>query len=336
MRSCAPWVVGCSFLSLLGPAAFGAPLTFQLAPGSSLQWTVSSPTWQVSDSATQAFSGSITADLTFGTQAPFGQVATMAGLVDADLSAADVGVQLDLGFLGALAISTSGVGAKLSGPTSGFVPPPSGTGITNFALPPAIWQLDQGSLTYEGQGIIATAVGSSTTNLASSPLVFDFLSGSQFTVALTGASTPSDKITLTIPIQITERWISDPFLLDVTLSGTLVATYMDECVVSALVGDANNDGSVGAADYAIWAAQFGQSGDCLAADFDRSGSVGAGDYTLWAANFGNTLNMSAEPPGALAASISVPEPTAWRLGLVALASLATLGSTRPGARRKGG
>lgn len=59
-----------------------------------------------------------------------------------------------------------------------------------------------------------------------------------------------------------------------------------------LIGDANRDCNVGAADYAIWAAQFGQIGPGLTADFDCSGSVGAGDYALWAANFGKTC-----PPG---------------------------------------
>ncbi len=66
-----------------------------------------------------------------------------------------------------------------------------------------------------------------------------------------------------------------------------------------LIGDANGDCSVGAADYAIWAAQFGTNEAGLAADFDGNGSVGAGDYALWAANFGNVC----APPGA-----AVPEP----------------------------
>ncbi len=57
-------------------------------------------------------------------------------------------------------------------------------------------------------------------------------------------------------------------------------------VVPGLVGDANGDCIVGAADYAILASQFGQTGFGLAADFDGNGSVGAGDYSLWAANFG--------------------------------------------------
>ncbi len=77
--------------------------------------------------------------------------------------------------------------------------------------------------------------------------------------------------------------------------------------VPELIGDANGDCVVGAADYAIWAAQFGQMAAGLAADFDGDGSVGAGDYALWAANFGKTC-AAPEPPEALAAEtlLSIP------------------------------
>ncbi len=69
-----------------------------------------------------------------------------------------------------------------------------------------------------------------------------------------------------------------------------------------LVGDANGDGVVGAADYASWAAQFGLTGLGWSADFDRNGSVGAGDYALWAGNFGRSLGGAAltAPAAALA------------------------------------
>ncbi len=83
--------------------------------------------------------------------------------------------------------------------------------------------------------------------------------------------------------------------------------------VPGLVGDANFDCEVGAADYALWAAQFGQRGS-LSADFDGNGSVGAGDYALWAANFGKTCPS----PGGGAA---VPEPASWCLALCGLVAL---------------
>lgn len=67
-------------------------------------------------------------------------------------------------------------------------------------------------------------------------------------------------------------------------------------VLSAGVGDANGDGVVGTADYALWAAQFGQVGPAIAGDFDGSGEVGSGDYVLWAQNFGRILR---DQPGVM-------------------------------------
>ncbi len=134
---------------------------------------------------------------------------------------------------------------------------------------------------------------------------------------------------LTIPVNLADPFIIDePAPLEAHVTGSFALNinialnnlgYMLQGIVPdvivedtgcVLVGDANNDGSVGAADYAIWAAQFGQSGAALAADFDHNGSVGAGDYALWAANFGNTC-----PAGA---GSSVPEPSTLALAGVAL------------------
>ncbi len=88
-------------------------------------------------------------------------------------------------------------------------------------------------------------------------------------------------------------------------------------IAPGLIGDADDDCAVGAADYAIWAAQFGQTGSGLSADFDRDGQVGLADYTLWAANFGRTCD---DPLGWVPAAIQVvPEPTT--LGLAFSAGL---------------
>lgn len=104
-------------------------------------------------------------------------------------------------------------------------------------------------------------------------------------------------------------------------SDTLVAQigplsdYIEDFTTPELIGDANGDCTVGAADYALWAAQFGASGMGLSADFDGSGSVGAGDYALWAANFGSTCAVGS----------SVPEPSAAGHAWSALVWLASLG-----------
>ncbi len=86
-----------------------------------------------------------------------------------------------------------------------------------------------------------------------------------------------------------------------------------------LVGDAGGDGAVGAADYAAWAAQFGQTGRYLSADWNLDGTVGAADYAIWAANFGQHLG-----------AVPVPEPSG--LALLALGGAVAAG----GARRRSG
>ncbi len=87
---------------------------------------------------------------------------------------------------------------------------------------------------------------------------------------------------------------------------------------NALQGDANGDGVVGAADYAVWAAQFGQSTPGLRADFDANGNVGTADYALWAANFGNSGAGSASGAnGRTAASAEATATPAAAAGLSA-------------------
>ncbi len=128
-------------------------------------------------------------------------------------------------------------------------------------------------------------------------------------------------LALTMDVNSTGSFFLGDFLVRLNFVGQIKATgtaqFVDE--MPTLVGDANGDCSVGAADYALWAAQFGQSGEGLSADFDGNGSVGAGDYALWAANFGKTC----EPGGA-----AVPEPATWALGLIGSLALALVGVRR--------
>ncbi|MEM9913868.1 MAG: hypothetical protein AAF911_02790 [Planctomycetota bacterium] len=70
---------------------------------------------------------------------------------------------------------------------------------------------------------------------------------------------------------------------------------------SLLLGDYNRDGSVNAADYTIWADNFG-SMVSLDADGNDNGVIDAADYTIWADNFGQTA-------GSLAPLHTIPEPT---------------------------
>jgi hypothetical protein len=82
----------------------------------------------------------------------------------------------------------------------------------------------------------------------------------------------------------------------------------------ALLGDYDENGSVGPEDYDLWKSTFGQSiapgGD---ADGNRDGIVNAADYTVWR----NHLAPALDGAGAIAGN-GVPEPST--MALMAIAS----------------
>ncbi len=83
----------------------------------------------------------------------------------------------------------------------------------------------------------------------------------------------------------------------------------------SLIGDYNGDGMVDSGDYAFWRNNLGQPGSVLDnRDPANSGVVGADDLASWTANFG------AGSPGAIAASVAVPEPSSLA-GMLLLGSL---------------
>lgn len=69
--------------------------------------------------------------------------------------------------------------------------------------------------------------------------------------------------------------------------------------IAILAGDYNDDGSVDAADYTVWADNFGST-TLLDADGNNDGVVDAADYTIWADNFGASR--------ASAQGLLIPEP----------------------------
>lgn len=75
---------------------------------------------------------------------------------------------------------------------------------------------------------------------------------------------------------------------------------------AGLIGDYNNNGTVDAADYAIWRNNNGTSFALQNRDPANSGNVGPADYASWKAHFGETSGG-----GSLAGN--VPEPAAWSL-----------------------
>ncbi|MEM9916070.1 MAG: peptidylprolyl isomerase [Planctomycetota bacterium] len=76
--------------------------------------------------------------------------------------------------------------------------------------------------------------------------------------------------------------------------------WVSYTVSTVLQGDYNGDGFVNAADYTVWADNFGSLTE-LDADGNYDGVVNAADYTIWADNFGQTSGN--------AAPSTIPEPT---------------------------
>ena len=88
-------------------------------------------------------------------------------------------------------------------------------------------------------------------------------------------------------------------------------------VSAALIGDYNNDGTVNAADYAVWRDNNG--GTAVLPNDDTPGAVDVSDYNTWRANFGETA-------GSGAGSGAVPEPSTIALALLSV--VAMLGAAR--------
>jgi len=65
-----------------------------------------------------------------------------------------------------------------------------------------------------------------------------------------------------------------------------------DAVAAPLPGDFNDDGTVGGADYVIWADTFGNDGspgkEDLRADANGDGQISGTDYVVWAEHFGQT------------------------------------------------
>jgi len=115
----------------------------------------------------------------------------------------------------------------------------------------------------------------------------------------------------------------DAFVL--SLDAFMTPAELD-AIFSRLAGDYNGDGSVDAADYAVWRKTLGQEvAPFSGADGNGSGVVDAGDYAKWRANFG--ANAAVTDNGA-AASAAVPEPSALTLFIAALLAAADRASRR--------
>ena len=101
-------------------------------------------------------------------------------------------------------------------------------------------------------------------------------------------------------------------LADILADNTEVTSFQQNVFFVPGTGDFNGDGSVDAADFAVWRDSLGQTGSGLAADADQNGKIDTEDYNLWKQLFGS--QYAAAGGGSIA---SVPEPGSTLLALFA-------------------
>jgi hypothetical protein len=79
----------------------------------------------------------------------------------------------------------------------------------------------------------------------------------------------------------------------------LISQFINVAIIHAqtLPGDANGDGKVDDADYAIWRTNYNQTktGGASIGDFNTNGKVEGLDYVIWLTNFGKTSGPSPTP-----------------------------------------
>lgn len=299
-------VVAAILISAVAPVS-AAPITYSVVAGSQLTLNLALPDFQRQTSVSQPLAGTIVEDTAFTTLAGFGTVVQSLDPTSSDLTLGSFsGAIIDLEFLGKITYSGANLGLDLRGPVANYLTA-LGPGRTRLPLAGSSLVFDSGSVTLVGEGIVAGAIGTRTIDFQTTPVEMPFGS-----TAVMEALVSGDNVTLSIPTGVSGQLFGFPLPTGtIGVSGTITAVG-SKCILSNLIGDADNNGNVGAADYAIWAATFGQTGACLPADFDRNGNVGAGDYALWAANFGRTAG---------GAGAAVPEPSTGLLALFGLAGL---------------
>ena len=182
-------------------------------------------------------------------------------------------------------------------------------------------QIDAFALAADGDGaaldfVVDGDTGISTLNIEDD-VFFNLAAGTPIGVTSAGGLSNGDQFTLiTFGGALNGSFVDASDNFDVTRDGnSIIATF----ILDRLLGDANGDGSVTIADFAILRANFGTSGSSFEmGDFNEDGSVTIADFAILRANFGTSVS-AAELAEADAWAASVPEPAT--LGLLAAAGL---------------
>jgi len=142
-----------------------------------------------------------------------------------EINLSDGALALDLGLFGSLEAQTVGLGVSaLGGP---FTPPvSSGGGSTIFDIGGTTLSLDQGFITYEGAGFVATLLDPGTFNFVTDPLSVDVPSPATVEILEEQVNNMKNNVTLLIPISVSQSVITQPVDVNATLTALIVATGM--------------------------------------------------------------------------------------------------------------
>lgn len=109
--------------------------------------------------------------------------------------------------------------------------------------------------------------------------------------------------TLSVPVNSTFQFGDASATINLTLTGQIYATYL----IPSSNGDYNQNGTVDAADYAVWRDTMGQAGVGLAADGNGNNQIDSGDFNVWRSKFGQML-LGSGSGGEWSHALAVPEP----------------------------
>jgi len=160
---------------------------------------------------------------------------TAISLLDANIALSDETLSLALGFLGSVDGSLTGLGINAlssAGPIAMTETGPLGDPFTNTFDPgggsPTTLDIDEGVFTYLGTGPIGGLLGSGTVDFGADPISATLdpvgqigLVTQNFTIS--NGSLFVD-VVVSIPLTFADTVLTDPLVVDVELSGALVAT----------------------------------------------------------------------------------------------------------------
>ena len=232
-------------------------------------------------------------------------------------------VAIDAGnvLIGAPLDGTNGAGV---GQAHLFVPEPS-TLIAGLDIKPGS---DPNSVNLKSRGVLPVAILTTddfdALQVDLTTILFGDPNGSSIAPLRSGEEDVNDDGLIDLTLKFSMRDLVDTGALggmsmEAILTGLTFDGDMFEGMDSLRIvppGDANNDLVVDAADFTIWADNFGLADSELTdGDFNGDNLVDAADLTIWIDNFGQGVSAP------LSAVSSVPEPSTFVLAAMGVAAL---------------